>query len=366
MKIPLVDLKAQYNSIKDEINNAISNIVESSRFIGGEELELFEKEFASYCKKKFVIGTSSGTAALHLTLLSLLKKGDEVTTVPNTFTATAAAIHHAGGKINFVDVNEYYLIDISKLEKTSSNLIIPVHLYGQPADMDEIKDFAEDKNIIIVEDAAQAHGAKYKGKKIPITETGIFSFFPAKPLGAYGDAGCVATDNEELAERVKQLRDHGRANRTKNKYEHSLIGFNYRLDAIQAAILRVKLKYLDKWNEMKNRNAKLYNKLLSEIDEVETPKVKPYNNHSYYVYVIRTEKRDELREFLLSNGISTGIHYPIPLHLQKAYRFLGYKEGDFPVAERYAKEILSLPIYPELTEDQIIYVCNKIKEFFRR
>ena len=367
MKLPLINLKAQYESIKKEIDEAIKRVIDSAKFIGGEDVLAFEKEFASYCGKKFAIGTSSGTTALHLALLASLKEKGEVITVPNTFTATTAAIHHAGGKIKFVDVDEYYLIDVSKINPNSeTKAIIPVHLYGQAADMKEILDIAKEKNLVVIEDAAQAHGAEYRGKRLPVAKTGVFSFYPAKNLGAYGDAGCVVTDDEEIAQKIRQLRDHGRADRVKSKYEHSIIGFNYRLDSIQAAVLRVKLKHLDEWNEKKRKKAELYNKLLLDIPEIETPKIKSHNKHVYYVYTIKTKERDSLQEFLAKNGISTQMYYPIPLHLQEAYRFLGYKKGDFPKAEQYANEVLSLPMYPELTEEQISFICKKIKEFFKK
>jgi len=370
MKIPIVDLKAQHESIREEIDNAIKKVIDNSSFIGGEQVESFEKEFASYCGKKYCITTSSGTAALHLSLLAHLslnnlKQEDEIIIPVNTFTATAEPTHFCNLKIKFADVDDFYLIDIEKLKQLISEktrMIIPVHLYGQTADMEEISRIANEKNILIIEDSAQAHGAKQNNIRTPITETGCFSFFPAKPLGALGDGGAIVTDNEIFAERARQIRDHGRSNRTESKYEHSIIGLNYRLDAIQAAILRVKLKHLDKWIELRRKNAVLYNNLLNGI--VETPKIREGNEHVYYVYTIKTDKRDALSEFLKENGISTQKYYPIPLHLQQAYGFIGYKKGDFPKAEEHANKILSLPMYPELKQEQITYVCDKIKEFF--
>ena len=362
--IPFVDLKAQYDSIKDEIDEAIQKVLNNTSFIMGEELIKLEEEFSSFCNTKYAIGVANGSDALILALRACgISKGDEIITVPHTFIATTEAITHVGGKINFVDINpKTYTIDVSKIEEKITNktkAIIPVHLYGQPADMDPIIRLAEKYNLRIIEDAAQAHGAEYKGKKVgSIGEVGCFSFYPAKNLGAYGDAGMVVTNSEEVAEKIKLLRNHGRITK---KYEHEIEGYSSRLDNLQAAILRVKLKYLNKWNDRRRSNAKKYSELLSDIDGIITPYEADYAKHVYHLYVIRTENRDKLREKLKSEGVATGIHYPIPLHLQPAYNYLGYKRGDFPVTEEYSQEILSLPMYAELSEEQINEIVYCIK-----
>lgn len=359
--IPIVDLKRQYLSIKDEIDGAIRNIIDNTSFIMGKPVEEFENNFANYCNAEYCVGTSSGTSALYLVLKALgIKEGDEVITVPNTFIATSEVISQVGAKIKFIDVDEEtYNMDVEKLKNTideNTKAIIPVHLYGHSCDMDQILEIAKEHNLKIIEDCAQAHGTKYKDKKIPIGEIGCFSFFPAKILGAYGDAGCVVTNNEELANKIKLLRNHGR----EKKYEHLIEGFNHRLDSLQAAILNVKLKYLNEWIERRRNNAKLYSGLLKNVI---MPIEKDYSKHSYYVYTIRVKNRDKLQEFLKENGIATQIYYPIPLHLQSAYKNLDYKEGDFPVTEKIAKEILSLPMFPELTEEEIKYICEKVNYF---
>ena len=364
MKVPFVDLKRQYSSIKPEIDAAIQDVLDNTAFIMGENVKNFESNFAKFCGVKHAIGVSSGTSALHLALLGAgIKPGDEVITVPNTFIATAEAISHAGAKPVFVDIDkETYTINVSKIkdkitEKTKA--VIPVHLYGQMVEMDDLMELAQDNNLKIIEDSAQAHGAEYKCRKAgTIANSGCFSFYPGKNLGAYGDAGMVTTNDDEIAENVKILRDHGRS----DKYEHKIIGFNHRIDALQAAILNVKLKYLNGWTDARRKNAKLYNELLSNVDVV-TPVEKEYSKHVYHLYVIRTKKRDELQKYLKTHGIATGVHYPIPLHLQPAYSHLDYKEGDFTVTEEYSGEILSLPMFGELTEEEIEYVVEKIKEF---
>ena len=367
MMIPFVDLKAQYDSIKDEIDEAIQKVLNNTSFIMGEELKKFEEEFASFCNTKFAIGVANGSDALILALKACgISKGDEVITVPHTFIATTEAITHVGGKIIFVDINpKTYTIDVSKIEEKISNktrAIIPVHLYGQPADMDPIMELAKKYNLKIIEDAAQAHGAEYKGEKVgSIGDAGCFSFYPAKNLGAYGDAGMVVTNNEGIAEGIKLLRNHGRITK---KYEHDIEGYSSRLDNLQAAILRVKLSHLNKWNESRRKNAQKYNELLNDIDGIFTPYEADYAKHVYHLYVIRTENRDKLREELRSKDIATGIHYPIPLHLQAAYKYLGYEYGDFPVTEECSQEILSLPMFTELSEDQIEEIVKLIKKYF--
>ncbi len=364
--IPLVDLKAQYDSIKEEIDSAIQNVLNTTSFIMGEELEKFEEEFSRYCNVKYAIGVSNGSDALILALRACgISKDDEIITVPHTFIATTEAITIVGGKIVFVDIDpKTYTIDVAKIEEKineKTKAIIPVHLYGQPADMDTIMELAKRYNLKVIEDAAQAHGAEYKGKKAgSIGDVGCFSFYPGKNLGAYGDAGMVVTNNEEMAEKIKLLRNHGRINK---KYEHEIEGYSSRLDNLQAAILRVKLKYLDKWNDRRRKNAQRYNQLLRDVNGIVAPYEANYAKHVYHLYVIRVEKesRDKLREELNSKGIATSIHYPIPLHLQLAYSYLGCKEGDFPVTEKASKEILSLPMFAELSDMQIEEIVELIK-----
>ena len=363
--IPFVDLKAQYDSIKDDIDEAMQSVLNTTSFIMGEELRKFEEEFALFCNTKFAIGVANGSDALILALRACgIGEGDEVITVPHTFIATAEAISNVGGKVVFVDINpKIYTIDPPKIEEKineKTKAIIPVHLYGQPANMDLIMRLAKKYNLKVIEDAAQAHGAEYKEEKVgSIGDVGCFSFYPGKNLGAYGDAGMVVTNNEEIAEGTKLLRNHGRITK---KYEHDIEGYSSRLDNLQAAILRVKLRHLNKWNDMRRENAKKYNELLNNIDNVIVPYEADYAKHVYHLYVIRVEKgRDKLREELKSNGIATGIHYPIPLHLQEAYKYLEYRYGDFPVTEKASQEILSLPMFAELSDEQIEEIVELIK-----
>ncbi|MFC1557967.1 DegT/DnrJ/EryC1/StrS family aminotransferase [candidate division KSB1 bacterium] len=362
MKIPLLDLKAQYLSIKDEINNTIKEIIENSSFILGKPLIKFEQEFAEYCYTQYAAGVSSGTTALELALLALdIGKDDEVITVPHTFIATAEAISHCGAKIKFVDIDEdLYTMNAELLESAvtgRTKAIIPVHLYGQTADMDPILKVAKKYNLKVIEDAAQAHGAEYKNKRAgSIGDAGCFSFFPGKNLGAFGDAGMVITNNEKTAEKIALLRNHGR----KEKHTHIIEGFNYRMDALQAAVLSVKLKYLDGWSKKRRKHASFYNELLADTDVV-TPKVADYSKHVYHIYCIRSKVRDKIIIALNDHNIAAGIHYPIPLHLQPCYEYLSYKKGDFPVTEKITQEILSIPIYPELTDEQINLICRIIK-----
>jgi len=359
MNVPFVKLKEQYISIKDEIDAAIKSVVDNTSFILGSNVEEFEKNFAKFCGAKYAVGVNSGTAALYLALLAHgIGRNDEIITAPNSFFATAGAISQTGARPVFVDINEStYNIDASKIEKAITNktkAIIPVHLYGQTADMDAIKKIAEKHNLIVIEDCCQAHGAEYNGKRAPVGDVGCFSFHPAKNLGAFGEAGAVVTNNEEIANKIKLLRAHGES----PKNTHSSIGYNFRMEGLQGAILNAKLKHLDEWNKARRKNAKLYDELLSSV-------ITPKDNlgHVYHLYVIRHKEREGLQKYLNSKGIMTGMHYPVPIHLQPAYAHFGYKEGDFPVAEKCAKEILSLPMCPELSEEEIIYVANKIKEF---
>lgn len=367
IKIPTINLKMQYHSIKKEIDKAINNVLESGYFILGENVKIFEKEFADYCNTKYAIGVASGTDALHIALLALgIGNGDEVITTSLSAIATALTISFTGAKPVFVDIDpETYNIDANKIEEKITNktrAIIPVHLYGQPAEMEKIKKIADAHGLFVIEDVAQAHGAEFKGKRVgSIGNVGCFSFYPTKNLGAYGDGGMIVTNDEKIAEKVRLLRDYGQ----KIRYHHLIKGFNSRLDEIQAAILRVKLKKLDEWNNIRRKNAKQYNELLKESGVI-LPVEKPYAKHIYHQYVIRTNQRDKLQEWLRSKGILTDVHYPIPIHLQNAYKELGYKRGDLPVTEKYVDEILSLPMYPELKREDIKKIADMITIFIKK
>ncbi|MGC9069268.1 MAG: DegT/DnrJ/EryC1/StrS family aminotransferase [Thermoprotei archaeon] len=367
MIIPLVDLKRQYLSIKDEINSAIESVLNSGVFIVGENVKYFEKEFANFIGVKHAIGVGSGTDALVIALKALsIGQSDEVITVSFTFTATVDSIVHNGATPVFVDVDPMsYTIDTKQIERaitSKTKAIIPVHLYGHPANIDPILEIAEKYGLYVVEDAAQAHGAEYKRRKVgSLGHVACFSFYPSKNLGAYGDGGMIVTNDQMLAEKVMMLREYGQ----KEKYRHEFIGFNSRLDEIQAAVLRVKLKHLDEWNEKRRKNAKLYNELLSEFNEIILPIEASWAKHVYHLYVIRTKRRDALREFLAKKGISTGIHYPLPVHMQKSYSRINKKTLDLSITELFSKEILSLPMFPELSEEEIHYISNKIKDFLK-
>jgi dTDP-4-amino-4,6-dideoxygalactose transaminase len=352
--IPFVDLKAQYLSIKPEIDQVVFSVLESSQFILGKFVEGFEKDFAAFCDVRHAVGVNSGTSALHLALLAAgVGPGDEVITTPFTFVATAAAIHYCGARPVYVDIDPRSCsIDPSRIEEAitpRTKAILPVHLYGQPADMDPILEIAKKHYLIVIEDAAQAHGAEYKGRRVgSIGDIGCFSFYPGKNLGAYGEGGAVVTNHDGYQKTIRMLRDWGQSRR----YHHDLKGFNYRLEGMQGAILGVKLKHLDAWTNARRRNAALYNKSLAGAD-VETPVEMNYSRHVYHVYAVRTPSRDSLAKELNAQGVQTGIHYPIPVHLQKAYADSAYGAGDFPHAERAAAEVLSLPMFPELTEEQV-------------
>lgn len=361
--IKFVDLNAQYNSIKGEINNAVQEVLDSSSFILGEQLKNFEKEFAGFCNAKYAVGVNSGTSALHLALLAKgIGKGDEVITTPNTFIATCEAISYTGATPKLVDIEpETFNMDPKKLEKAitpKTKAVIPVHLYGQPADMKQIMEIAKKNDITVIEDACQAHGAEHYKKRVPVSDVGCFSFYPAKNLGAYGEGGCVVSNDREFDEMVRAYRDHGQI----GKHVHKYIGYNYRLEELQAAVLRVKLKHLNKWIEMRRKNASLYNELL-ENSGAAVPVEKDCNKHVYHLYVIKAKSRQKLMEHLNSKGIQTGIHYPTPIHLQEAYSSLNYKMGSFPAAEKCVDGILSLPMYPELKEEEISIVAKAIKDF---
>lgn len=364
--IPLVDLKAQYNSIKEEIDEAINRVLNNASFIMGKELEIFEVEFAQYCNARYAIGVANGSDALILALLACgIGEGDEVITVPNTFIATSEAISHVGGKIVFTDIDsKTYNMNVAKVEERineHTKAIIPVYIYGQPVDMDPLVDLAKKYDLKIIEDAAQAHGALYKGRKTgSIGDVACFSFYPSKNLGAYGDAGIVTTNSTEISDKIKLFRNHGRIS---EKYQHDIEGYSSRLDNLQAVILSTKLKHLEKWTSMRREKVAKYNELLNDLEEVIVPYEADYARHVYHLYAIQTKYRDKLRGQLKIRGISTGVHYPIPLHLQPAYNHLGYKEGDFPVTEVISNDILSLPLYPELRESQIEEIVESIKSF---
>jgi len=368
MGVPFFDLKRQHHSIKDELDAVVQQVMDSCRFVLGEKVISFEKEFATFCGTDFAVGVANGTDALRLALLTCgIGKGDEVITVPSTFIGTTESISQAGAKIVFVDIDpQTHNINVSQIEEKineRTRAILPVHLFGQPSDMDPIMNLAKKYNLKVVEDACQAHGAEYKGREAgSIGDAGCFSFYPSKNLGAFGDGGMLVTSDEEVAQKVRMFRDHGQI----KKYEHSVEGANSRLDEIQAAILKVKLRMLDEWNRLRRRSASVYDDLLQDVNEVVRPLEAECAKHVYHLYVIRTHKRDELQEWLTLQGIGTGLHYPVPLHLQEAYRYLGYREGDFPVAEECAKEILSLPMFPELTEEEITKVASEIRTFFVR
>lgn len=363
-QIPMVDLTGQYKYLKKDIWKRLKKLMSSSSFILGREVSEFEAEFAAYCKRKYAVGVSSGTSALHLALEVMGSRGKNVITTPLTFIATCEAIVQSGANIKWIDIEpEYFTINSDNIESVSpkeAEILLPVHLYGQPARMDKIQNIAAKYNLKIVEDCAQAHGSYYAGKKVgSLGEIGCFSFYPGKNLGAYGDAGCVVCDDKETADQVKRLRNHG----STDKYYHTELGYNYRLDALQAAVLRVKLKYLDEWNEARREKARLYNEALQGLP-VKTPQVRRDATHVYHLYTLLAPQRDRLTLKLKEAGISTAVHYPIPVHLQPAFSYLGYKEGDFPEAEKISRQCLSLPMYPELRKSDIIYITDKIREFY--
>jgi dTDP-4-amino-4,6-dideoxygalactose transaminase len=389
MNVPFLDLKAQYLPIKDEIHAALDGVLEKTAFAGGPFVAQFEKEFAAFCGTEQAVGVGNGTDALWMALLGLgIGLGDEVITVPDTFIATAEAISYCGATPVFVDVDEKsYNMDPAKLERylstrslsssdrghtsrpdvvggmspqsTGNRLkaIIPVHLFGQMSDMDPIMEIARKYGLFVIEDASQAHGALYKGKPAgSIGDAGCFSFYPGKNLGAYGEAGAVVTNNAGLADKIRMLRDHG----SSKKYYHQVVGWNARMDGFQGAVLSVKLKYLPQWNEGRRKNAALYNKFFAGLSAAITPTEMDYGKHVFHVYALRVKDRDGLIAKLGEKGIGTNVHYPVPVHLQNAYDFLGLKPGSYPVAEKCASEFVSLPMFAELTEEQIRYVAEEV------
>lgn len=368
--VPFLDLKAQFPKIYNEIDNRITDIMSKTGFILGPHVEEFERAFAAAQGSKHCVGVSSGTDALHLALMALgIGPGDKVIVPVNTFIATAEAVSLAGATPVFVDSNEYYNIDTDAARRQltesdpgdSIRAIIPVHLYGQPADLDGIAAIAKDFDLIVIEDAAQAHLAEYNGQCVGnMGAFGAFSFYPGKNLGAYGEAGALITNDDGLFETAKMLRAHGEATR----YFHSAVGHNYRMEAIQGAVLATKVNHIAEWTEKRRRNARLYKQLLADVPQVQLPGEIESAKSSYHLFVIQVDDRDSLREFLDNHGIASGLHYPLPLHLQEAYKNLGYNKGDFPIAEAQAARIVSLPMYPELAAHQIEHVCSTIRRYF--
>jgi dTDP-4-amino-4,6-dideoxygalactose transaminase len=387
--IPFLDIVTPHLELEEQFIAVLRRALKSGRFIGGPMVEDFEGDFARFCDSRFCIGVGSGTDALRFALIAAgMKQGEAVITVTNTFIATTEAISQVGAIPLFVDIDEHtYNMDSKKLNdylvaecdiddrtgkpihrntKKIISALIPVHLYGQPADMDSIQEIADRYNMIVIEDACQAHGARYFSRKEnrwrnagSMGKAAAFSFYAGKNLGACGEGGAVTTNDEEVAKKVRMLRDHGQA----RKYYHEMEGYNGRLDAIHAGILQIKLNHLSKWNEQRRESAHRYNELLSEVDSMKIPYEPEWSKPVYHLYVIRSQNRDELQKYLTANQIATGLHYPIPLHLQQAYKCLGYLRGDFPVTEEIAEEIISLPMYPGLTQEQQIRVVEKIKEF---
>lgn len=363
--IPLVDLKKQYKKIKKEVGSSIQKVLNSTHFIMGDECNEFEKEFARFCKVKYAVGVGNGLAALELGMRALgIGPGDEVLTPVNSFMASSSSISFTGAKPVFVDCFEdTFNIDVKKAEKAitrRTKAIMPVHLYGQLADMEAILELAKKYKLFVVEDACQAHGASFKGKRAgSFGDIAAFSFYPGKNLGGYGDGGMIVTNETKLAEKIKIMRNYGQ----KEKYHHIYLAWNSRLDTIQAAVLRVKLKYLNGWNQKRLKYAKLYNKYLNGLP-ITTPKIFSNYTHIFHLYVIRVKEREKLAKYLAAKGISTGLHYPVPIHLQEAYASLGYKKGDFPVVEKLASEILTLPLFPEMTEKEIRYISKQISNFY--
>ncbi|OYD13623.1 erythromycin biosynthesis sensory transduction protein eryC1 [candidate division WOR-3 bacterium JGI_Cruoil_03_44_89] len=363
--IKLIDLGAEYGRIKSEIDEGIREIVEAQQFTDGGHIGRFEEEFSKYLGVKNCVGVSSGSTALDLALLALgIGEGDEVIVPSFTFIATAEAVSHVGAIPVFADSDyDTQNIDVDKLKPLltgKTKAIIPVHLYGNPCDMDGLMDFAREYELKVVEDAAQAQGAVYNGRKVStIGDVGCFSFYPAKNLGAYGHAGAAVTDDDELAEKIRLLSNHGR----RTHYAYKMVGYNYRMDSIQAKVLSIKLTHLKEWNERRRKLADIYTESLKDLP-MGLPKRDDDKIPVYHLYIIRTDRREKLVEWLKERGIETRIHYPLPLHLQPAYGHLGYVEGDLPVSERLAREVLSLPLHPYLEEDKVHTVIESVREFF--
>lgn len=361
MTIPLLDLSAQYQSLQPELDEAVRRVLQSGQFVLGPEVAAFEEEFAAFCQAPYAVGVNSGTSALHLALLAAgVGPGDEVITAPFTFAATVAAIHYAGATTVFVDIDPVtYTLDPAGVERALSprtKALLPVHLYGHPADMDPLLHCARRHNLVVIEDAAQAHGAQYCGRPVgSLGDLGCFSFYPGKNLGAAGEGGAVVTRHAEYARTVRLLRSWGE----ERKYHHALRGYNYRLEGLQGAILRVKLRRLTAWIDARRSRAARYRE---RLHGVATPAERPWARHAYCVYTVRVPRRDEVQRQLAARGIATAIHYPKPLHLQPAYADPRYREGDFPHAEQAAREVLSLPMYPELRDEQVDAVAAALRE----
>ncbi len=368
MQIPLVDLPQNYRSIKSEIDRKVLEVVASGAYIQGKYIASFEDKFAQFCQTKYSVGVASGTDALHLGLLALgVKSGDEVIVPANTFIASVYAILYTGATPVVVDVDEKTAnidcVDLQRKITSKTKVIMSVHLFGKPADMKTIVKIAKKNNLKIIEDACQAHGAYYNFQKVgSIGDLAAFSFYPGKNLGAYGDAGAITTNSSRLMKKIKLLREYGAS----KKYYFDVIGFNSRMDAVQAAILEIKLKYLNSWNKKRQQAAKYYQKLIRKIDVpfIKTFDDDPQSASVYHLFVICTPQRNQLQKYLLDFGIQTGIHYPVPIHQQKALKYLGYKSGDFPVSEKLAQQIISLPLFPEITKEQQELIVKKIKDFY--
>lgn len=362
--IPFLDLKAHHAPLRAEFEEAISDVIDAGTFAGGPVVAQFEKEYAAFCGSQYAIGVGNGTDALWLALLACgIGAGDEVITVPNTFIATAEAITYTGAKPVFVDIDDRtYTMDTGLLEHARTprtKAVIPVHLYGQVADLDPIASFARKHGLYLIEDAAQAHGAEYKGRKAgSIGHAGCFSFYPGKNLGAFGEAGAVVTNDATLADRMRTLRDHGQV----RKYYHSMVGWNCRMDGIQAAVLRIKLRHLDRMNQARRDHALQYHRHFQGVEEIGAPFEAAHGRHVYHIYPIQVRDRDEVKDRLEKKRIGCGIHYPVPIHLQEAYRDMGHKKGDFPVSEQTSERLLSLPMFPELTQPQVERVAEAVKE----
>lgn len=367
MQVKFLDLTPQYAEIKNEVDAGFQGIFQRGDYILGKDAREFEDEFAAYCGVKYGIGVNSGTDALYIALAALdIKCGDEVIVPTFTFIATALCISYTGAKPVFVDIDEEtYNLDAKKLEKAinkNTKVILPVHLYGQPADMKEILAVAQKHNIVVMEDACQGHGSTYQGKRAGgIGKIGCFSFYPTKSLGAFGDGGMIVTDSKEICDQSKMLRDYGR----KDRYNHSIKGYNSRLDTMQAVVLRAKLKRLDQWNKMRQDNAALYCQLLKETPAIKTPKIKSDRTHVFQTFAVRVPNRTQVMEKMKEAGIDVLIHYPIPLHLQEAYQELNYKKGDFPVSEKICDDIMSLPMSPHMKKQEIEYVCETLKRIVK-
>ena len=367
MNVPFVDLKAQYQSIKSEIDPAIQSVISETAFVGGKYVDAFEKAFAEKFGAKHCISCANGTDAIYITLKALgIGPGDEVITVANSFIATSETISQTGARPVFVDIDEYFHIDPAHIEPKiteKTKAVIPVHLFGQPVDLKAVKEICDRHNIPLIEDCAQSHFATYRGKKTgTFGIAGTFSFYPGKNLGAYGDGGAIISDDDEFARNARLFASHG----SLQKHIHEIEGINSRLDAIQAAVLQVKLGHIENWNKARNGHALRYNDLLGGLKPVQCPKLRPETFHIFHLYVILAERRDDLAAFLKTKGIFTGIHYPTALPLMPAYRYLRHQPADFPVAFARQGQILSLPMYPELTDEQTAFVADAIKEFYGR